>query len=792
MAALAPETGAEIGRGAAKVNRRTKSRVAKRPRSGKAQGYRLHPSLRNRLSMNFDHDINEVRHHFQSGEWQRGLDLGLALLEAHGERGDTLNLVALCHLRLGDRDRAEAAFRRAVAADPGYAPAWSNFGNLLTGTGRLAEGEEALRSAVASDPNLVEGWNNLGLTAMAGGRAGEAEALFRRALAIQPAYTTSLFNLARVLLMSHRPAESEGVLHDLMAVAPDYPSVWACLGAALVDQGRIAEGEEAYRREIARDPGHQMALNNLGLSAQKARRLEEAAGWFEQGVAAHPGNGLLLCNYANVLRELGKPEPAAANYRAAALADPTLTMAWSKWMLSARAVWDWADLPELEARIAANIDAASGQVQHVPAPFDLLIHPTLSGAQHRVVAAAYADQTYGSLLHRPVLVTPGDLSPRADGLLRVGYVSSDYFEHATMRLLAGVLAAHDPARVAFTCYSTGAVIGAAERARIEAAPACAGFRDVARISDEEAAAQIHADGIDLLVDLKGYTQENRVGIQALRPAPIVVSWLGYPGTLGDPRLADYIVGDRWVTPLESQGDYSEALALMPHCYQPNDDSFVPGPPPSRASQGLPEEGVVFANFNSSYKFSPVAFDRRMDLLREVPGSVLWLLNQGEASRERLLGEAARRGVASDRLVFAAAMNQRDHITRLQLADLALDTFPYTSHTTGSDALLAAVPLVTRPGETFAARVAASLLSAVGLPVLIAPDDAAAQDLTLDLARDPARRAALREHLIAVRHNCPLFDTTGFTRDLERLYRAMAEQQLRGERGPIVLEQFRTA
>ncbi|HET9628917.1 MAG TPA: tetratricopeptide repeat protein [Novosphingobium sp.] len=736
--------------------------------------------------MNFDIIFNDVRNYFHAGELRQALWVAENLLVSHGERGDTLNMIALCHLHSGDSTAAEAAFRRAVAADPAYAPAWSNFGNLLNSTGHREEGEAALRAAVASDPNLVEGWNNLGLAALTDGKATEAEQLFRRALAIMPDYAVSLFNLARTLLMTHRPAESEAVLRHLLAVSPLYPAAEACLGAALVDQGRIAEGEQAYRRELARDPGHKMALNNLGLIAQKGRRLEEAAGWFAQGVATNPGDGLLLCNHANVLRELGRAERAAAQYRAAALADPALTMAWSKWMLSARSVWDWTDLPVLEERIAANIDIGAEHLENVPAPFDLLIHPTLTGAQHRMVARAYARQTYGSLLHRPMLVPPGQLAARAEPVLRVGYVSSDYFEHATMRLLAGVLAAHDPARVAFVCYSTGAVIGEAERTRIEAAPACAGFYDVARISDEEAAARIHADGIDILVDLKGYTQENRLGIQALRPAPVVVSWLGYPGTLGDPRLADYIIGDRWVTPLGSEADYSEVLALMPHCYQPNDDTFIPGQPPSRASQGLPEEGLILANFNSSYKFSPASFDRWMDLLRQLPGSVLWLLKQGDSSRKRLQGEAAARGIGPDRLVFAPAMSQRDHIARLQLADLALDTFPYTSHTTGSDALLAGVPLVTRPGEIFASRVAASLLDAVGLAELIAPDDEAAYRLTLDLARDHARRMALSAHLRSVRRNCPLFDTPGFARDLERLYRAMADQQVRGERAPIVL------
>ena len=734
-------------------------------------------------TMDFEHRLNEAREQFHAGQLQTALEIVRALLESHGERGDTLNMAALCHLHGGDQAGALGLFRRAVAADPAYSPAWSNLGNLLRTLGEEAEGVAALRQAVAVDPDCIEGWNNLGLAAMVAGQAAEAEQLFRRALEIHPGYAVSLFNLGRALLMTHRSEESEAVLRRLLAAAPDYPFGQACLASALIDQGRTEEGEAAYRRELDRDPDNSMALNNLGLLAQNQRRLHEALGWLERAAMLPGADALTLSNYANVLREVGRPDDAAQWYRTAAQRDPEFTTALSKWMLSARAVCDWSDLPELEARIAEHI--ARGIVE-APAAFDLLVHPDLTDAQHRAVAEAYGGRAYGAALARPPLVPPGRPLHSGGGPLRIGYVSSDFYEHATMRLLRGVLAGHDPARVQFLCYSTGAIIGDAERERIEAAPACAGFRDLARLPDEAAACQIRDDAIDILVDLKGYTQENRLGIQALRPAPVVVSWLGYPGTLGVARLADYIIGDPIVTPLQAQVDYSEALALMPHCYQPNDDTMVPDAPPSRASQGLPDDGLVFCNFNATYKFSPAAFASWMHLLRATPGSVLWLLRPGEAARARLVAAAAAEGIAAERLVFAAPLSQRDHLARLQLADLALDTFPYTSHTTGSDALLAGVPLVTRPGDTFASRVAASLLTAVGLPDLIARDDDAARQLVLDLARDGARRAALRAHLLAVRRNCPLFDTSGFTRDLERLYHAIGEQLQRGERRGFAL------
>ncbi len=305
--------------------------------------------------------------------------------------------------------------------------------------------------------------------------------------------------------------------------------------------------------------------------------------------------------------------------------------------------------------------------------------------------------------------------------------------------------------------------------------------------DDEAASLIAADGVDILVDLKGYTQDTRMEIVAQRPAPIIISWLGYPGTLGHPQMADYIIGDPIVTPPGCASNYSETLALMPHCYQPNDRSRIIGDKPTRAEAGLPDSGFVFCSFNQSYKFSPPVFDLWCRLLVEIPGSVLWLLEPEVSVMDNLRREAEVRGVNGARLIFAANLPLQEHLGRLQLADLALDTFPYNSHTTGSDAIWAGVPLVTRSGTTFASRVAASLLQASGLPELITTDVDVYFELAKSLAQSPQRLQEIRGKLATTRASMPLFDTLRFTRNLERLFLEIWDQHAMGRRDIVAIQ-----
>jgi predicted O-linked N-acetylglucosamine transferase (SPINDLY family) len=365
---------------------------------------------------------------------------------------------------------------------------------------------------------------------------------------------------------------------------------------------------------------------------------------------------------------------------------------------------------------------------------------------------------------------------RAGRKIRLGYLSSDFQDHATSLLLVEILEQHDRDGFEIHGYSMGADDGKTMRRRLESS--FDKFQDISLLSDCEAAQKIHFDGIDILIDLKGYTLGARTGIFLLHPAPIQVNYLGYPGTLGT-DICSYIVTDRYVTPPSSASHYSEAFAYMPHSYQPHGRAGVVGAPPARAAVGLPATGFVFCCFNQAYKFTPEIFSLWCRLLSLVPDSVLWLLDAGLA-KGNLRNEALRRGINPQRLVFAPDMAQSPHLERLQCADLVLDTSPYGAHTTASDALWVGVPVLTCPGQTFPSRVAGSLLQAVGLDEMIVADHVGYIDLAYELAETPGRMDAVRRKLSRNRLGCKLFDVDGYTADLERLFRIMCARHWAGQ------------
>lgn len=376
-----------------------------------------------------------------------------------------------------------------------------------------------------------------------------------------------------------------------------------------------------------------------------------------------------------------------------------------------------------------------------------------------------------------------DPAERSPGRIRVGYLSADLHAHATAYLLAGVLEHRDTACFETFLYSYGPQTHDDMQNRLRAA--CEHFVDIAPLSDGQAAERIAADRLDLLIDLKGFTKHARLDIGAMRPAPILVNWLGYPGTLGNRRLADYLIGDPAVTPVSQQAQFEETLALMPHCYQPTDSRREILPPPDRAELGLPADGLVFCCFNQAYKITEARAQTWFAILGRTPGAVLWLLEPDASARAALLEKAGRHGIASERLVFAPQVVQRAHIARLQLADLALDTFPYTSHTTASDLLWAGVPLLTRAGDTMASRVAASILQAAGLHDLVVTTEDDYVNAAVRLAGDAQALASVRLRAQAAR-NTPLFDTGTFARDLETLFGRIVERGPHGTPEPIVL------
>ena len=362
------------------------------------------------------------------------------------------------------------------------------------------------------------------------------------------------------------------------------------------------------------------------------------------------------------------------------------------------------------------------------------------------------------------------------GRLRIGYLSADFHQHATSQLLVQLLESHDREAFEVTLLSTGPDDGSALRQRVRAASEH--FEELRGHSFEAMAGRIRELGIDILVDLKGATYDTLLPVLAHRPAPLQISWLGFPGSTGAPFI-DYLVGDPVVTPLEDAAHFSEKIAQLPHCYQPNDALRTKPQPSARADWGVPGGGLLLCAFHQSYKISAEVFDQWCALLHALPGAVLWLLQWNANVQATLTAAARERGIAAERLAFAPLLPLQDHLSRLACADLYLDTWPCNAHTTAGEALWCGVPVVTIRGATFAQRVAPSLLHAVGLDALVCGDMPSYRSTVLALAADPARRAQIKTQLLAQRSSNPLFDGAAQARSLEQLCQRMWQRHLRG-------------
>jgi predicted O-linked N-acetylglucosamine transferase (SPINDLY family) len=542
----------------------------------------------------------------------------------------------------------------------------------------------------------------------------------------------------------------------------------------LMRQQRFAEVVERLRQlepESRQDP---VFHSLLGLALHRMGKPVEAISAFFDGLSLGPDNAGMHYNMGICFFDLNLKQEAAQCFGTG------LLLGLGGFELSARGLMcfaereacQWAEHDEHLAALAAAAHALPAQAALPSAAF---AHVAFSARRDEQLLAAASTARFGAQDIQPFASRRSDWQPGARRL-RVGYLSGDFHAHATAFLMAQMLEQHDRSRFEVTLYSYGPADDSAMRSRIEAAGEH--FVELRGLSDLDIAQRIRADGIDLLVDLKGHTAKSRFPIFAWRPAPLQISFLGYPGTTGAGWI-DYVIGDRIVTPLDHAPDYTEKIAQLPGCYQPNDRQRRIPQPPSRASQGLPEDALVLCCFNQSYKFSPEVFDSWCRLLRELPHSVLWVLEWNATVLANLKREAAARGVDPARLIGSPRVGSDAHLDRLALADLFLDTWPYNAHTTASDALWAGVPVVSLVGETFASRVGASLLSAVGLPELACPDLATYEATVRVLANDARCRAGLSAHLQQTRDSAPLFDGARFASDIEILYLRMATRHAEG-------------
>jgi len=587
-----------------------------------------------------------------------------------------------------------------------------------------------------------------------------------RALAVNPASPEAHSNLGLALLDLKRPEEALAAHERSLSVRPNVPDSLNNRGNALQALNRPGDALVDYDRALQLRPDFALAHGNRGNALRTLNRLEEAVVAYDRALQLAPNFADALNNRGNVLRDLNRFEEAAGSFERLMAVAPNHPYAAGMLFYTRLLFCDWVDY---EARSAAIV-AAVERGERADTPFSFFCHTTSAKAQLRCtdlfVAAEYPAPA--------PLVTKATQHDR----VRLAYLSSDFFNHATAYLVAELFERHDRARFEVVGLSWGKDDRSAMRERLKAG--VDRFVEIGGMSDKQIAELMRDQGIDIAIDLKGFTGNNRAGIFAHRGAPLQVNYLGFPATMGR-AFIDYIIADGRLIPPELEAAYGEKVVRLPDSYQVNDrQRRIADRTPSRAEMGLPERGFVFCSFNNSYKIRPAVFDVWMRLMRQVEGSVLWLLQDNPAAVANLRRYAEERGVAADRLVFAPRLPLDEHLARHRLADLFLDTFPVNAHTTANDALWGGLPLVTMSGEPFVSRVAASLLAAVGLSELITDNLGDYEALALKLATTPELLAGVRAKLAANRLTAPLFDTDRFCKHIESAYLTMHERHLRGE------------
>jgi protein O-GlcNAc transferase len=688
------------------------------------------------------------------------------VLTADRRQFDALQMLGILQCQRGNFREAVGLLTRALEVRPRSVDALVNLGRAQFETGNQDEAELSYQRALAIDPNFVLALSNYSIVLRRGGRPEEALALCDKALRSQPNNVQVLNNRANALFDLKRFEDALGGYDRALSFAPGLAQAW--LGRANVchQLRRYGDARAAIDKALALNSGSPEAWLELGNILSAQRGYEGASSAYDKALALDPRLADAWIGRASVLSAQKRYPEEIASYEKLLAMRPNADYASGSRLLAKMQICDWTDWGADCERVIAGVRQSS----RVESPSVLLAIPATASDQHRC-ARAYMSANFPA--KSPLWQGGG----HQGGKISVAYISSDFREHPVSYLLAGVIERHDRSRFATIAISLGPDDDSEMRRRLKVA--FDQFIDVDQKSDLEAAKLLCALDVDIAVDLMGHTREARPGIFAWRPAPVQVGYLGYPGTAGADCI-DYILADRRVVPLEQRSSYSEHVVYLPDSYQPNDWRPIADRTPRRREAGLPDEGFVFCSFNQSFKITPEVFDVWMRLLSRIEGSVLWLQAAHPAAMANLCSEAERRGVKSERIVFAPRLaRSEDHLARHRLADLFLDTLPYNAHTSASDVLWAGVPVITCMGDTFAGRVAGSLLHAVGLPNLATHSLAEYEALAYKLATERDLLAAARARL-AQRADLALFDADRFRRHVETAYSTMHERRLRGE------------
>jgi protein O-GlcNAc transferase len=725
-----------------------------------------------------------------------------AALAAQPRQFEALHFLGVLKLQQGDAHEALALLRAAAEAKPDAAEVQPSLAVALVALGRHEEALAVYDGILRARPHDVDAGYNRGVVLSHLGCHAQALASYDTVLAIRPDHAPTLFNRGNVLAMFERFEEALASYDRAVTLAPRHVDALTNRANALKALRRYDGAIAAYDRVLRIVPQHAHALNNRGNTLFELKRYDEAIANFHAALATNPHDPEVLFNLGRALQEVDRDDAALIAFGEALAARPENADAWysrgnsfGKLGRIDEAITDyervvaiapdhphafdallryrldacnWREVARLSEEVSRRVAGEKSTIQ----PFKLLCLPTSAAIQLKCA------RNHIGVTLRSLQTPKRKFEPHGRDKLRVAYLSADFRMHPVATLISELLELHDRARFEVLAISFGPDDGSEMRLRI--VKSVDQFHDVSARSDLEIASLMKDLQVDIAIDLMGHTRHARIGILAARPAPVQASYLGYPGTTGADFI-DHVIADPIVLPLEDQPFYSEKIVQLPDCYQVNDRKRrIASRVLSRHELDLPEQAFVFCCFNNTYKITAEVFDVWMRLLRQVDGSVLWLLKSNDFAIVNLRREAADRGVDPERLIFAPFVDAEEHLARHAAADLFLDTLAYNAHTTASDALWTGLPLVTCAGSTFAGRVAASLLHAAGLPELVTHSLQEYEALALKLATEPSRLKSVRRKLAENRLACPLFDTDRFRRHIEAAYATMWDIYRRGE------------
>jgi protein O-GlcNAc transferase len=757
----------------------------------------------NEFLFDVDSELKKAVQYHRSGQLQEAENIYKEILKINPNHPDCLYLLGLMAHQTGENDKAVDLINKAIENDPDNAVYHNDLGNAFLRQNKIDEAISCYETAVQLKPDLSEAHYNMGNAFLRQRRLNEAISCYQKALHLNPDdaevynYMANAFrdqgNLNEAISCYQQAIQLKpdyALAHNSMGIAferqgklneaipcyqqaiqlkPDYAEAYYNMGNAFLHHYRLNEAAFCYQKALEFKPDYAEAYNNMGNAFRDQGKLNEAISCCQKALQLKPDYAEFHYNMGNALMDQDNVDKALSCYQEAIQLKPDYAEAYVSLFVGIQLTCAWQKLEGLREKLDdLTRKALDDGTKVAETPFLSLsrhAHPSRNLAVAKSWSSDIARSVSNLNIHFP-FDDRGSLKSK----IAVGYLSNDFRDHPVAHLMLSLFGLHNRDEFEVFCYSYGEDDGSYYRKRIQ--QDCDKFVDLRNLSHADAARCIYEDAVDILVDLKGYTKGNRLAICALRPSPIQVRYLGLAGTTGA-DFFDYTITDRIVTPENHARHYSDNLVYLPHCYQVNDHTrSISNKDWKRGDFGLPEGSFVFCSFNQPYKIEPSVFDVWMNILRQVPESVLWLQKSNETAEKNLRQEADARGVKPERLIFSEKLPRQEHLGRLRLADLALDTRLVNGAATTSDALWAGVPVITLKGGHFASRMSSSILAAIGLSELTAHSLDNYKALAVRLARNPHDLKGIKQRLVKNRVTEPLFDTPRFVRNIEKAYKEM--------------------